>query len=68
SSPNDSDPDYLVFRRGAFTGSGRSGAVNVEVQDIPFEADTYFLEAYEFLNIDQSDSNDQDTCYTIRAQ
>ena len=54
SGPTGRDPDFLIYQAGQLVGFGGSAAVDSEVFTGTFPADDYWLEAYDFFNIDDS--------------
>ena len=59
------DPDAIIWRRGAFIGSGVSAANGSENFSSNLNPGTHILEVYEFTNTDASSSNNRQACFSV---
>jgi hypothetical protein len=66
SGPAGSDPDFVLYQRGAFVRSAESPASGSETLPLNgLGAGTYVAEIYEASNIDTAGTPRGDTCFTV---
>lgn len=66
SAPPATDPDFYIYNQGRLVARAQSGVVNTETFTATFDPGTYFIDAYDFDNIDRG-GDSRDSCFTLSA-
>jgi len=65
------DPDFVVYKNGAFVGTGDSGANNSEVKTLSLAAGRHVIDAYDYNNVGGplgQSVTPADSCYSMTLE
>lgn len=60
------DPDFVVYRRGAEVARKESSIVDSESGTLALQLDTYIVEVYDWNNRDSSNTSNDTTCFDVQ--